>query len=412
MKFQPLAIITLALLLLLLLSACAGKEPGQAEMPYPPSPEPQVGDILHIPTGYYVSQEQLLANVRPFPLVYVGELHDNPASHRLQLAVLKAMVKANPGQVALGMEMFTTGQQGVLDRWRAGELTEKEFLRATKWFTEGWQFDFQLYREILLFCRDQQVPLIALNVDKELARQVSMTPLAEMDDELKAQLPEMDLADPYQGAMVAAVMAGHSGSDKMLASFQRRQTLWDETMAQSVAHYLKENPGKQMLVMAGGWHVNYGFGIPRRVFRRLPRPYTIIASRTIKVAEGKEPQLMDITLPRFPMPEAHYLAFHEYELLESEEVRLGVLLGENDGGPGVRLAGVMPGSVAQEAGLAKDEILLAIDGEEVGEVFDVVYAVKQKRVNETASLLVQGLKGEQRTLTITFAANSKPHHGR
>ena len=329
---------SLFIVVALFLGGCAGAQKWNSEMPYVPAAEPKVGDILHMPTGHYVSEAQMLANATVNQVVYVGELHDNPASHRLQLEVLKAMFAKNPGKVALGMEMFTTKQQDVLDRWVAGELTEKEFLRESLWFTEGWNFDFGYYRAILEFCRDNQIPVRGLNVDKDLGRKVSMSPVEELAPEVRAQLPEMDMNDPYQRAMIEAMTAGHAGGGKMVDSFHRRQTLWDENMAQSTADYLHANPDMGMVVIAGGWHVEYGFGIPRRVFRRLPLAYTIIGSRTIKVAEGKDPQLMDVKMPKFPMPEADYMVYQEYELLEKKGVRMGVLLDDKDDKAGVRVA--------------------------------------------------------------------------
>ena len=74
----------------------------------------------------------MLAAASDARIVYVGETHDNPASHRQELAVLQALDRRYPGGAALGMEMFTPAQQEVLDRWSAGELTEKEFLKTVR----------------------------------------------------------------------------------------------------------------------------------------------------------------------------------------------------------------------------------------------------------------------------------------
>ncbi len=395
----------------LLLGACATGPKWNSEMPYQPTPEPEVGDILHMPTGLYVSEAQMLANASLQPLVYVGELHDNPASHRLQLRVLEAMAERYPSQLALGMEMFTAKQQEALDRWVAGELTEKEFLRQSSWFSEGWGSDFEYYRDLLVFCRDKGIPVVGLNVDKELGNQVSRMPLEEMAPEFRDQLPEMDMSDPYQRAMVEAMISGHAAGGKMVDSFHRRQTLWDETMAQSVAEYLAERPGMHMVVIAGGWHVEYGFGIPRRVFRRLPLAYNIIGSRTLKVPEEKRHQLMDVSMPQFPMPEADYLVYQEYEILDKKAVRLGVMLDDKDEEPGILVAGVMPGSAAEAAGISKGERIIRFDGVEVQDNFDVVYAVKNKSPGDSGQLVIKGDDGE-RSIEVTFVADKKQHHGR
>ncbi len=401
----------LSVLLALLLSGCAGTPQWNSEMPYPPDQEPQVGDILHVATGLYVSETQMLENAGLNPLVYVGEIHDNPASHRLQLAVLQTMATRYPGQVVMGMEMFTVNQQDVLDRWLTGSLTEKEFLRESRWFSEGWGSDFAYYRDLLVFCRDHNIAIIGLNIDKEMGSQVSMAPLAELKPELRNQLPEMDLTDPYQRAMVEAMIKDHAAGTTMVDRFQRRQTIWDETMAQSVADYMHRHHGMHMLVVAGGWHVDYGFGIPRRVFRRLPLAYTIIGSRTLKVPEEKLQQLMHVTMPKFPMVQADYLVYQEYELLKKKGVRLGVLLDDQDEEDGVRVMEVMPGSAAELAGITTEERIIIFDGVTMADNLDVIYAVKSKSPGDTGQLVIRGAAGE-RTVAVTFGADKHKHHPR
>ncbi len=54
--------IVLLLFAMLSLSACqsATQKLGNPELPYPPVKQPQVGDILHLPTGIYVDQQVML----------------------------------------------------------------------------------------------------------------------------------------------------------------------------------------------------------------------------------------------------------------------------------------------------------------------------------------------------------------
>ncbi|MBE9487130.1 MAG: ChaN family lipoprotein, partial [Chloroflexi bacterium] len=198
------------LILLLLMTGCQSESMllGNPETPYPPVREPLVGDILHLPTGIYVTAAAMYDQASRAQVVYVGETHDNPASHRLQIDILQALAASNPGKVSLAMEMFTPKQQPGLDRWVAGELTEKEFLKDVDWLT-SWRMNFALYRDLLTFCRDQQIPILALNANKDLQKQVSRTPFAELTTEQQQLLPELDHSDPYQRAMVEAVFSDH-----------------------------------------------------------------------------------------------------------------------------------------------------------------------------------------------------------
>src|SRR5450631_2876890 len=84
---------------------------GDPQDPYPLKAPPQIGQIVHVPTGTLVSSAQMLAMAGDMRITYVGETHDNPASHRLELQVLQALAERHPGRLALGMEMFVRSQQ-------------------------------------------------------------------------------------------------------------------------------------------------------------------------------------------------------------------------------------------------------------------------------------------------------------
>ncbi len=386
---------------LLLLTACTMGPTliGNPAQPYPLPHTPQVGDHAHLPTGTFVSEEEMLAAVTDAHLAYVGETHDNPASHRLELLVLQAMDERWPGQVSLGMEMFTRKQQPVLDRWTSGKLSEKAFLKEVDWYG-NWKMDFALYRDLLIFARDRHIPIIGLNAEKDLVKTVGRTPLEALGAEDRDRLPEMDLTDPYQTALVESIYAGHVASDNQLAGFLRVQTLWDETMAETIANYLQTclDGSLRMVVVAGGNHIRHGTGIPRRVFRRLPTSYVLVGTDEIHIPESKQDRLMDVTLPNFPMPPYDYVAYVAYEDLP-ERVKLGVRMEEKDGR--IVALEVVPESTAARAGVRSGDILLAIDAEPVADNFDVVYAVGQ-RVKGDRGVLEVERNGEKLKLDLDF----------
>jgi len=389
----------------LILGGCGFSSPQwDSEAPYPPSRAPEIGDILHTATGHYIDQQQLFSSLTRYPLVYVGELHDNPASHRLQLEILKAMQARHPGQVALGMEMFNNEQQVALDQWVAGELSEKEFLRESRWF-ENWGSDFELYRELLEFSREQQIPVIGLNVPKALGRKVSMTPLDQLDSETREQLPEMDMSDPYQRMMIEEIFGAHGAGAPMVESFFRRQTLWDEAMAATVADYMREHPGRHMVIIAGGWHVEYGFGIPRRVHRRLPLPYVLVGGYNLVIPDEKRDQLMDVQMPDFPMRAVDYLVYQEYEVFRPSGVRLGVMLDDSGDQAGVLVTERVPGSAAAEAGINKGDRLLRFDGLLLEDNFDLIYAVKAKRLGDSARIELK--RGDETLVVEVYFSGSE-----
>jgi len=392
----------LTLFVVILLTGCAKHTHlGNPELPYPPQAKAEVGAILHMSTGQTTSQETMLEHATQARIVYVGETHDNPASHRLQLEVLSHLQQKNPGNLVLAMEMFTPDQQDVLNRWSNGELTEKEFIKDVQWYS-NWKMDFSYYSSLLTFARDNKIPVIGINAPKELVRAVGMTPVDDLSGDIRERLPEFDFTDPYQKAMTKAIYGAHPVSDSMKEGFLRIQTLWDESMAENLTDYLQSDAGKgrQAMVVAGGNHVSYGFGIPRRAFRRLPLSYLLIGSRTIEIAEGKEVETMKESMPSFPMPPYHFMTYTRYENLPTQGVKLGVHLKEIE--QAVTVVSVMPGSAAEHAGLQADDIIRKIDEIEVLESFDLVYQLKQKKSTDHALLNIER-GGESQEINVDFS---------
>ena len=89
----------------------------------------EVGQIISGATGAPVTFDEMLADLAGCRVVYVGEIHTDPAHHAIQLKILKALANVNP-RVAVGMEMVDFTYQVVLDQWSAAvrrwsEMNEK-----------------------------------------------------------------------------------------------------------------------------------------------------------------------------------------------------------------------------------------------------------------------------------------------
>jgi hypothetical protein len=181
-------------------------------------------------------------------------------------------------------------------------------------------------------------------------------------------------------------------------------------MAESVVRYLESTPGKnrRMVVVAGGNHVRHGFGIPRRVFRRLPTSYILIGSKELEIPEEKRDRLMDVEVPGFPMPPYDFLAFTAYEDLARTGVKLGVMLEEAEGK--VRVKAVLPNSAAEAAGLLEGDVLVTFDGIPLEAAFDLIYEVKQKEPGDRSVLQIER-DGKEQTVEVAFpepAAETAP----
>lgn len=347
------------------------------------------GQIVHLPTGVLVTRDELIDILSRSRIVYVGETHDNVYAHEAELEILQCLYERLPDEIAVGMEMLTRRSQDVCDAWTSGDLDEKTFFKT---WVEDWANDYRYYKDILDTIREHHIPLIALRaskdwVDRVKREQTGVQPSKEKDVSGEP-LPALDLEDPYHRSQVRAVFKAHPRHGEDFETFYKVQVLWDESMAQSVVEYLAspEGRGKHMLVFAGSQHVQHGFGIPRRVFRRLPVAYTVVVPVIVREPVQPPHKTMQVTLPEVPLPTADFAWAVGYKNLENQRVVLGVMIKDAD--DGVTVIGVAEGSAAEKAGIEKQDIITGFDGEPVKKTVDLTYPISRKRPGDHGTVEV------------------------
>ena len=347
------------------------------ESPYRSIESIKPGEIIHLRTGLAVSEARLIDLLAPARVIYVGEVHDSLEDHRVQLKILKGLAARFPGKVVVGMEMFRRPSQPVLDRWAAGDADDKAFLK--QWY-QDWGSDTEYYAELLDFLQAERIPVIALKPSREMEVKVGMKGMAGLSDNDKRKLPEVDRSDPYHKEALQAIYAGHGRGADRFSAFYDTMLLWDESMAANIVRFMTSPAGadKRMVVFAGGFHVGYGFGIPRRVFRRLPLSYRIVIPYAKDFPEEK--RMLDVTAPDLPLMLADFVWGVAYEAVETKQVRLGIFMEPFQAG--VRVTNVFPGSAAALAGIEPGDIIAAFDGETITQPFDLIYALKRKEAGD------------------------------
>ncbi len=218
------------------------------------------------------SLETILKELAKANVIYLGETHDNPADHAAKLEIIQLMAKTK--KIAIAMEMFQRPYQSVLDEYLRGNISEAELIEQTEYQTR-WGFPWEFYAPILRFARENQIPVLALNVPNEITRQVARQGLESVTEEQKKFIPPFseirtDNSEYRQliREVYDAIHQNHGSSDNF-ENFFLAQVLWDETMAEVIANFHQANPDYQIIVLAGKGHVVYGYGIPSRVLRRV-----------------------------------------------------------------------------------------------------------------------------------------------
>lgn len=217
--------------------------------------------------------QALLQDVQSAHVVYLAETHDQVADHEAQLDLIQHIYGLDP-DLAIGMEMFQRPYQEWLDQYLAGTISEAELRDRTE-FDTRWGYNWEYYAPILKLAQAFEIPVIALIVPTEATRSVAQQGLEELDPNLSQWLPsadELELGpDAYRARLQAIYDEIHHGNSYSLSFdyFFLAQVLWDETMAAVIADYVRTHPHDQIIVLAGQGHIVYGYGIPRRVARRL-----------------------------------------------------------------------------------------------------------------------------------------------
>ena len=358
--------------------------------PYLPLDDLQNNEILHLPTGLKVSFDQMQNVISSSRVIYIGETHDNTEAHRVQLEIIGDLPRGFPEKISVGMEMFRRSAQQDLDRWSKGELSLDHF---KKLFRKNWGNGYPLYKPIFDFINKNHIPLIGLKPSKKTEN------LFRNNEQPSDQnnLPQIDFDDRYHRPFSMSIFGGHQAMEKPY----RMLLLWEETMAQTVADFLMDpsNINSKLVVLAGGFHVQYGFGIPKRAFRRVPHSYSIILPTVTELPPELEDREMDVQHVSIPLYSGDYAWKLQYKVLPDNKVKLGVTLENSENA--VRIKSVSANSNAERAGLKKDDLLLAINEIELVDIEDLTNRLRNLGFDDQVKFIVKrGL--EKITVEVQF----------
>lgn len=216
------------------------------------------------------SLDNIVASLKERRVLLIGEQHDRFEHHLNQLQLIRKLREAGY-QVAIGMEMFQQPYQQALDDYLAGKITESEFLTQSKYF-DKWAYDYNLYKPIIDYALKHKLPVLALNIEGNITRQVARKGLYSLHEKQQQQTPDtLNFSDPSYREDLKSVFQAHEGmlhSQAMSFNyFLQSQVLWDESMAQAAAQFLQQNPQHVLVILAGNGHLRYRYGIPQRLQR-------------------------------------------------------------------------------------------------------------------------------------------------
>lgn len=220
----------------------------------------------------------LVEDIKDKRIIYIGEFHDSYSHHGFQLEIIKKLYEENE-KTAVGMEMFQSKFQHVIDKYFEGKISKSEFLDETE-YQRRWGFDFSLYEPVIEFIRQNKIKLIALNMDTEIIKKVSGESTASLTVYEKKKIPErIDFGNEEYRRMLFGIYSENPKLfQKDFSRFHRAQVVRDEAMAENIDGFLKQHPDYRIVILAGNGHIMYSHGIPSRTYYRNNIDYVTIVS--------------------------------------------------------------------------------------------------------------------------------------
>ncbi len=249
--------------------------------------------------GTPASLDDVVAAAQKATVTFLGENHDDPVGHYLELQLLQRLA-AN--HIALSLEMFERDVQNVVNEYLAGLITQEHLISSGR----AWGNYKTDYRPLIEYAKEHHLPVIAANAPRRYVNRVSRMgkdSLDALDTQAKASLPPL----PYSDASPAYT----NKFQKLMEEMQKEQaksappkpttpakdgktqpsapahdprwdlqaqSLWDASMADSIAKWLDQHPDGHVLQMNGSFHSEQHMGIPEHLLRYRPSTTTLVVT--------------------------------------------------------------------------------------------------------------------------------------
>jgi uncharacterized iron-regulated protein len=275
---------------------------------------PGVGDSAYVAGDYRVftgagqpaSLDDVVAMMGHNEVVFIGETHDDPTGHAIELELFQRAHAAYGASsveddaarsVVVSLEFFQRDAQPILDEYLAGLITEKAFKADSR----PWPRYETDYRPIVEYAKDQGLPVIAANAPRRYTNRATRLGRASLDGLSEqalatiAPLPygrasrayldqwvqtitsvmeeeRMNCGVPIADSIPAQDGAGHqpAGNHGVAGNQFDGQVLWDATMAYWINDQLVRHPNTLVLHMVGAFHVARRTGIPEHLVKYRP----------------------------------------------------------------------------------------------------------------------------------------------
>ena len=244
--------------------------------------------IYSVKLGKEVTLNEIVEDMANADVLFFGEEHNDSVTHYLEQKTYELMYRKFGAKTTLSMEMFTRDVQAVMDEYLQGSIREKHFIKDARVWS-----NYKDYRPMVEFAKTNKLPIVCANAAgrySNLAGRKGQKALMELPAASKlffAPLPYDTASGAYYNKLMG--LSGHSTTPdtgkKIMPvmsmggfSLVTAQSLWDATMAYSIAEHLKQHKGQKVMQVNGRFHSDEGFAAVTQLKKYRPKAIALVVS--------------------------------------------------------------------------------------------------------------------------------------
>ncbi|MDD3280818.1 MAG: ChaN family lipoprotein [Bacteroidales bacterium] len=235
-----------------------------------------------------VSLDYIIKDMKNYDVLFFGEEHDDSAAHYLENKIVEMFYAAFQEKTVLSLEMFSRDVQIVMDEYLKGYIREREFRNDAR----AWS-NYKDYRPMVEFAKKNHFPVICANAPNRYSNMVGrhgpevLFSLSEESKRYVAHIPYDTATGNYHDKLANFFMETtmnktDSGMPKAMGmptfNFIAAQSLWDATMAYSIANQLSANKNSKIFHVNGRFHSDEGYAVVTQLKKYSPTTKTLIIS--------------------------------------------------------------------------------------------------------------------------------------
>lgn len=225
------------------------------------------GRVWDVKNYDFIAPETLVAKLKPARFILLGEIHTN-FEHHLKQAEIINNISDFERHPAICFEMLEVTCQEKIDEYLNRSPHDAEgFGNAIDWDSQ-WNPAYEMYKPIFETAFSKNLPVVAANIPRTLAKQAVIEGLKALSPEF---IKQTGISQPFppelQKELIDEIWESHFGQTKhsrgqllgLLEGMALAQKLRDAIMAYTLLH--NQRSEKQVLITGNG-HVRNDRGVP------------------------------------------------------------------------------------------------------------------------------------------------------